>query len=117
MGELKDHFSRLAIHLEWADQRALTSLRSAGNAPAKALELYSHILGSEHVWLSRMYGVPPRLAVWPTLSLDECGKVAAENAAQFTKIVDGLTADALERGISYRNSAGEHYTSTLEDIL
>jgi uncharacterized damage-inducible protein DinB len=117
MGELKDHFSRLVTHLEWADQRTLTSLRSAGNAPAKALELYSHILGSEHVWLSRMYGVPARLAVWPTLSLDECGKVAAENAAQFSKVVDGLTGNALERGITYKNSAGEQYTSTLEDIL
>ena len=117
MGELKDHFSRLVTHLEWADQRTLTSLRSAANAPPKALELFSHILGSENVWLSRMYGVPGRLAVWPPLSLDECGEIAAENAAQFRKIVDGLTGNALERGITYKNSAGDQYTSTLEDIL
>jgi len=117
MSDLKEHFARLVDHLEWADQRALTSLRSAANAPAKALELFSHILGSEHVWLSRMYGVPSRLAVWPKLSLEECGKIAAENAAQLRKVVDGLTDDALERGITYKNSAGEQYTSTLEDIL
>ena len=60
---------------------------------------------------------PPRLAVWPTLSLDECDKITPENAAQFRKIVNGLTGDALERGITYKNSAGEQYTSTLEDIL
>ena len=42
---------------------------------------------------------------------------APENAAQFRKIVDVLTGDALERGITYKNSAGEQYTSTLEDIL
>ena len=117
MGELKDHFSRLVTHLEWADQRVLTSLRSAQHAPPKAFELFSHILGAEHVWLSRLYGTPPRLAVWPTLNLDQCDEIAAENAGQFRKIVDGLTGNALERGITYKNSAGEQYTSTLEDIL
>jgi uncharacterized damage-inducible protein DinB len=117
MSDLKDHFARLVQHLEWADQRALTSLRSAPNPPAKALGTYAHILGSEHVWLSRFQGMPPRLAVWPNLNLVECEALAAENAAQYRKTVDGLTDDALERGITYKNSAGDQFTSTLEDIL
>ena len=117
MNDLKEHFARLVDHLEWADQRALTSLRSAAKAPAKALEIYAHILGSEHVWLSRLYGIPPRIAVWPNLAVDECEQLAAENASQFRKVVDGLTDNALDRGITYRNSAGDQYTSTLEDIL
>jgi len=117
MSDLKDHFARLVHHLEWADQRALTSLRSTANAPAKAVETYAHILASEHVWLSRLYGMPPRFAVWPTLTLEECERLAAENASQYRKVVDGLTDEALDRGITYRNSAGDQFTSTLEDIL
>ena len=117
MSELKDHFAKLVAHLEWADQRVLAALRAAPHAPAKALELYAHILGSEHVWVSRLYGMPPRLAVWPNLRLDECEGVAAENAGQLKKIVEAITGDALERGITYRNSAGDQFTSTLEDIL
>jgi len=117
LGELKDHFARLVAHLEWADQRVLGALRAAPHAPAKALEIYAHILGSEHVWVSRMYGTPPRLAVWPNLALDECERVAAENAGQLKKIVEAIAGDALQRGITYRNSAGEQFTSTLEDIL
>ena len=117
MSDLKEHFARLVNHLEWADQRALSSLRSTANAPAKAVETYAHILGSEHVWLSRLYGMPPRFAVWPTLTLEGCERLAAENAAQYRKVVDGLTDEALERGIAYKNSAGEQYTSTLEEIL
>jgi uncharacterized damage-inducible protein DinB len=115
--ELKDHFARLVNHLQWADQRTLTSLRSAAHPAAKAVETYAHILGSEHVWLSRLYGMPPRIAVWPNLTLDECDAVAAENSAQYGKLVDALTDDALERGITYKNSAGEQYTSSLVDIL
>jgi uncharacterized damage-inducible protein DinB len=117
MSDLKEHFAKLVRHLEWADQRVLASLRSAPNAPDKALEIYSHILGSEHVWLSRMYGTPPRLAVWPSLALDACESVAAENVAQLKKVVAAVTGDALERGITYRNSAGDQFSSTLEDIL
>jgi uncharacterized damage-inducible protein DinB len=117
LSNVKDHFARLVDHLEWADKRVLASLRASPHAPPKALELYAHILGSEHVWLSRMYGTPPQLAVWPSLTLDECERVAPENATQLRKIVDALTADALQRGITYRNSAGDQFTSTLEDIL
>jgi uncharacterized damage-inducible protein DinB len=117
MSDLKQHFARLVQHLEWADQRALTSLRSAANPPARALETYAHILGSEHVWLSRLYGMPPRFAVWPSLTLVECEALAAENAAQYRKLVDALTDDALERGITYKNSTGDQFTSTVEDIL
>ena len=117
MTELKDHFAKLVAHLEWADQRVLAALRAAPHAPAKALEIYAHILGSEHVWVSRLYGTPPRLAVWPTLTLDECERVAGENAGQLKKIVEAIAGDALQRGITYRNSAGDQFTSTLEDIL
>ncbi len=110
-------FARLFDHLCWADHKVLESLRSARNAPAKALELYAHVLGAEHVWLSRIKGVAPELAVWPSLTLDQCEKIASNNCDAFAIIVTALTPDSLARQISYRNSAGASFTSTLEDIL
>ena len=117
MSDLTDHFAKLVNHLEWADQRVLQSLRSAQDAPPKALEIYAHILGSEHTWLSRINGTTAQLAVWPNLGLDDCERVAAANVAGFRTLLARLTSDALEQPISYRNSAGELFTSTLEDIL
>jgi len=117
MSDLRDHFAKLVNHLEWADQRVLQSLRSAQHAPPKALEIYAHILGSEHVWLSRINGTTARLAVWPNLGLDECEKVAAQNVAGLRTVISSLTSDSLEQGITYRNSAGDQFTSTVEDIL
>jgi uncharacterized damage-inducible protein DinB len=110
-------FARLFDHLSWADQKVLESLRSAQNPPAKTLELYAHVLGSEHVWLSRIHGKPAELAVWPSLSLEECEKIGAANWQSFAAIVKTLTPDSLAATISYRNSAGASFTSTLEDIL
>ena len=117
MIDLTDHFAKLVNHLEWADQRVLQSLRSAQHAPPKALDFYAHILGSEHTWLSRINGTAPQLVVWPKLGLDECEKVAAQNVVGLRAVISSLTGDSLEQGITYRNSAGDQFTSTLEDIL
>jgi len=114
---MKDHFTKLVNHLEWADKRTLASLREGTHVPPKAVEIYSHILGSEHVWLSRINGRPATVAVWPTLTLDECERLGAENVSGLRQIVSALTEDSLQKGITYRNSAGDQFTSSIEDIL
>ena len=114
---MKDHFTKVFRHLEWADARVLQSLRSAQSVLKKDLDLYAHILGSEHVWLSRVNGTPPKLAVWPSLTLDECDRLGGDNAAAYQKLAADLTPETRQRPITYRNSAGEEFTSTLEDIL
>jgi uncharacterized damage-inducible protein DinB len=114
---MKDHFTRLFQHLAWADARVLESLRSAQNPQKRGLELYSHILGSEHVWLSRINGTTRQVDVWPVLTLEECERLGKENVAAFRDLVSRLTPDLLEKSITYRNSAGDQFTSTVEDML
>jgi hypothetical protein len=60
---------------------------------------------------------PPKFAVWPSLTLDECERLAAENAAAYQKLASEPTPETRQRPIIYRNSAGDQFTSTLEDIL
>ena len=114
---MRDHFIKLYQHLAWADERVLQSLRGAHNGSKRDLELYSHILGSEHNWFSRVNGSVPKLAIWPTLTLDECERVGKETVSAFTALISSLTPESLQKPITYRNSAGDQFTSTLEDIL
>jgi len=114
---MRAHFTKVFQHLAWADARVLESLRAAHSVLKKDQDLYAHILGAEHVWLSRIIGTTPKFAVWPTLTLEECERLAAENGAAYQKLASDLTKEATERAITYRNSAGDAYTSTLEDIL
>ena len=114
---MKDHFTKVFRHLEWADARVLQSLRSAQSVLKKDLDLYAHVLGSEHVWLSRINGTPPKFAVWPSLTLDECERLGGDNAVAYQQLALQLTPETRQRSITYRNSAGEQFTSTLEDIL
>jgi uncharacterized damage-inducible protein DinB len=109
--------TKLIDHLGWADARVLDGLREAPGTDPRALELYAHVLGAEHVWLARLHQRAPRVAVWPTLSLDECAALAAENLAGFRAILADQTPEELAREVPYTNSAGQPFRSIVEDIV
>lgn len=108
---------RLFAHMRWADERALEALRRADPVPPPALEVYAHLLGAEHVWLARLQQRPASVAIWPTLDLDACERLARENAAEFDDLLDALTPDELHQTVSYQNSAGQGFDTRREDIL
>jgi uncharacterized damage-inducible protein DinB len=112
-----DYFTKLLDHMEWADRRALTSLRGMSDPPRQAVELMAHILGAERVWLSRIQGQSSPIAVWPKLSLDDCERVLAENVDGYMHVVSDLSSVGLQQSITYKTSAGDQFTSTVEDIL
>lgn len=101
--------SRLFDHLEWADARILEALRRSPDP--RALEIYAHILGAEHVWLSRLRGTKPDVAVWPQLTVDACASLAAANAKELRAFI------GQDRIVHYTNSAGAEFDSSVEDIL
>ena len=117
MSNQVEHLRRLVDHLEWADKRVLASLRDARNPSPPVFSLYGHVLGAEHTWLRRIAGEVPTVAIWPSLSLDECDTVAQQNFESLSQIVRSLSASDLVRSITYRNSAGAEFTTGLEDIL
>ncbi len=114
---MRDYFKRLYAHLQWADARTLRSIVDSQHLPAHALELFAHVVAAEHVWLSRLAGTAPRVPVWPSLSIAECDALMLENHAAYTQFLDDLRDDDLAHAVSYRNSAGREFTSTVEDML
>lgn len=110
--------SRLFAHVRWADTRAREALRNdPGALVERALELYAHVLGAEHVWLARLRQEAPTVAVWPKLSIAEAGRLADQLHAGFDAYLAGLGAGDLDREVTYTNSAGQAFTSRREDIL
>ena len=108
---------KLLEHLEWADKRVLDSLRAMTHPDQRALDLYAHVLGSEHNWLARILGEAPREKIWPELTLKRAEVLAAENAASLRSFLESLSADQLQRKVAYKNSAGLAFESTIEDML
>ncbi|MDQ6892379.1 MAG: DinB family protein [Acidobacteriota bacterium] len=110
-------FKRLLAYDAWANREALSSLRAAGTPPPKALRVLSHLVGAGRLWLARLEksaGKPP--AVWPELSLEEAAAGIEELAGRWRRFADVDNA-GLARTVSYTNSKGEPWTSSVADIL
>lgn len=110
-----ERLRRLLRYDIWANRETLGSLEQ-GAPPSRSLRWMGHIIGAEYLWLSRLQDRPAELAVWPDLSVDECGKRLGELSR---KLVETLGSDPgqLSRTVAYTNSKGEAWTSTVEDIL
>jgi uncharacterized damage-inducible protein DinB len=109
-------FGRLLRYDAWANGETLGSLRS-GKPPAKALRWMAHIVGSGELWLARLCDQPPTLAVWPELDLDGCAAGIARLADRWPRYLETLSDQDLGQAVRYRNTRGEHWTSTVADIL
>lgn len=113
---MPDYLARMLAHLSWADESVLQSLEASPAPEPRWMELFAHVLGAEHVWLSRIAGVTPDVAVWPDLWVKECRSLAEANRNRFAELAL-LPAPDRGRQIRYTNSAGQEFTSTIDDIL
>ncbi len=111
------HLTKLISHLAWADDRVLAALRSATAPDAACLGLFAHVLAAEHVWLARLKGETPRHPVWPGLTLEQCAGLVQANQRELTAFVGALSTADLPRAVTYTNSAGQEFTSSIEDIV
>lgn len=110
--------SRLYGHMRWADTRAREALRDTpGALVERALDLYGHVLGAEHIWLARLRQEKATVAVWPRLSVSEAARLADEVHTGFDAFLAGLGPGDLDRDVTYTNSAGQRFSSRVEDIL
>ncbi len=111
-----DYYARLLRYDAWANAETLGSLRG-GEAPAKAMRWMGHIVGSGVLWLGRLGRESPAPAVWPELDLGECAAGIERLAGEWRRYLETLSPADIKAGVGYRNSLGEHWTSTVGDIL
>ena len=77
----------------------------------------NHIIGAELLWLARMDGTAASLPVWPDLSVEECEAHLAELTGRLVETLSSMSPETLSRPVSYTNSKGEPWSSTVEEIL
>ena len=70
-----------------------------------------------HDGLARLEKRPPRADVWPGASIDQIEALLNETSACYAEYLASLSAAALDTMISYTNSAGKEFTSSVGDIL
>jgi len=87
-------------HLNWANQRILETLQSIEDENQEVCRLFSHILFAEKVWITRLRGLDSsRLPIWSEVDIEVCAELV------------------LDKLISYTNSKGKEFKSSVRDIL
>ena len=120
---LADYLRRQFAYEEWANKEVLNAIRAAGgenhrsanqdSANQRSLQLMSHVLAAERVWLDRLKRQPQSVPVWPEPDLAQCEALAAELGGQWLEFLDLITAGDVSQSISYKNSKGEEWSSTV----
>lgn len=110
-----DYLRRQFDYDSWANQETLEAIRVAGGENRRSLELMSHILAAERLWLERLCQTPQSVPVWPEPNLGWCQSQASELGRLWLEYVAGMADPS--KPISYRNSKGELWTSSIMDVL
>lgn len=113
---LIEHLRRQFAYDAWANGEVLAAIR-ANAGDERGLQLLSHIVAAERLWLERLEQQPQSLPVWPKADLGWCEAQAAELSRLWMEYLQRITGEDLARKISYRNSKGEVWASTIEDVL
>jgi uncharacterized damage-inducible protein DinB len=113
---LIDHLRRQFAYDAWSNGEVIAAIRvNAGDE--RALQLMSHIVAAERLWLERLEQQPQSVPVWPKADLGWCEAQAAELRRLWAEYLQRITGEDLERKISYKNSKGEAWVNTIVDVM
>lgn len=102
----------------WAARTVLDVLRTSGGTPGPALAAFQHACEGEITWLRRIEAAseaPPPL--WGPASLAQMEAWMPEIEARLARVAAGLDEAGLQRPVSYTNSRGAAFTSSVEECL
>jgi len=111
------NFSPYLNYVYWANKRVLEMLRACPQVESKSWALFAHTLASEHLWLCRLQGRVPDIAIWPELGADECEKLIEMNFAGYREYLKNCTPEVFRSIVSYQTSQGEAHQTPVSDIL
>jgi uncharacterized damage-inducible protein DinB len=115
--DMLGYFLRQFRYDAWANAEVLAAIKASGSPQPRPLHLLAHILSAEQLWLARLRQQTQSLPVWPEFGLEQCEAQIAELANLWREYVAQLSPAGLAETITYKNSKGEPWTSTVQDVL
>ena len=117
--EMIAHFRRQFAYDSWANGAVLSACRKASSEPSftRALQLLSHIVSAERLWLERLQGHAQSLPVWPEFGMERCAAEIPALGSMWKDYLASLSDTTLDGRISYKNSKGEAWASSVQDVL
>jgi uncharacterized damage-inducible protein DinB len=114
-----DDFRNLLDYNEWANRRAIASVRTSPGPSEKALRALGHLLVAEIAWMKRMRVNEDSTGFdfWPGGSIEACEAVALEASRSYREFLATIGEAGLRSAARYKNSKGVAYETPFGEIL
>lgn len=108
---------RMFDHLNWANRRILQTLQKI-EVGDQQVRLFLHTLCAEQVWITRLKGMDSsQMPIWSDGDMEVCAKLSKQNEESYTAFLTELADADLDNLITYTNSKGEEFKTSIRDIL
>lgn len=102
---------------KWANNEIINAVVKINSPTEKVLSLMSHIINAQIIWLSRINNTVPDTEVWKMFEKDELNIRHTESIDNILNFLNEQKEDDFGRFISYQNSKGEKFKTSVKDIL
>ncbi len=115
---MKKYFIDLLRYNDWANSRILITLEESEVNDSDILQLYSHTLSAQIIWLNRIKDIPVSpFPVWETYNLRELRSMTEESSRNWMSFVQAHPNQTFEEMINYQSTEGKKYENTLRQII
>lgn len=115
--DLLEHLRRQFAYDAWANREVLAGLRANAHPAPRPLQLLAHIFSADRLWLERIRKQPQSLPVWPDFTFEQCATQLDDLVQSWREFFAQLSNAGLAEKVSYKNSKGEPWANTVEDVL
>ena len=114
---LKDHFSHLLKYNDWATRETAGSIKGFEKKDERLVELLSHIVSAQKVWLNRTLQRDVHSDPWQKHTIEECVSHSALLTSEWINFLEGLHENDFEKRVEYLNTKGERFSNKIKDIV
>lgn len=114
------YFSRLFAYNDWANTRYIEvikiALASGISIPENALELLSHNLGAQEIWLCRILDIPGGKELFGLKSISEIEVLNQSSTQKWLNIIEKHKTELFDFKVNYKNLEGQTFQNSLAEI-
>ena len=114
---MKDYFKNIFQYENWANLKITDCLLSTKELPEKPLSLISHIANAQMIWLGRIKNEHPNTKVWQIYDRSEISGLIKNSSSNLIEFINSISENDFKKLISYTNTKGDKFNSTIEEIL
>ena len=108
------NLQKLIEYDHWANEKIFRILKTLDNESitSEVNKLFAHLLAAQSIWMERIHGKETSLKIWPKMSVKNMEQLLEENGKKLPALIP-----MKQNLIQYKNSNGEVFENSVEEIL